>query len=811
MNIEADIEFKEIKQRIINYCHTQSAKNLVEKLHLLKDFEQIQKLLRQSYQMKMMLLSLKPFVNDGYIDMRDCLKTLNIKDSFIELDDMPMLLDSMKAIKNIFAFLDTYNDSDISEIKKIKGDNIINENLIKELELIIDEKGEIKESYSPVLRQIRIEKQKKISQIERQINSILAKSKKEGWSNDEDEVSIRNNSLTIPVKATYKRQIKGILHASSGTGQTYYIEPEIIVELNFDIKELYFKEKEEIHKILLNYSNMIRDNLDSLIACYDFLVEMDFLKAKADYAIKTSSTMPQMCNYPIISWYDARHPLLEEVLQKKKKNIVPLHIELNEKQRILVISGPNAGGKSICLKTVALLQYMLQSGLLIPTKETSKAGVFENIFLSIGDEQSLEDELSTYSSHLLNMKSICEQVNKNTLFLVDELGAGTDPGVGGAIAEAILEYFDSAKSFGVITTHYSVLKHLAFEKESIVNAAMLFDTENIKPLYTLSIGNPGSSFAFELAEKAGLSQQIISSAKKKIGKQNLRFEQQLQQIAVNKLEVEKKLKSVKDYDDILYQTVQKYKELTEKIDTEKNKILNNAKNQAKDILLAANKQIEHTIEKIKTANADKQVVKQEKETIKTKIQELEKPIETKSTNEKPVELKKQNIKIINSPIQTGDYVIFLQTENIGKVVKISKKDYLVNVGDINIKTKLNLIAKIDKNSYSKQIKGNKAKDTSYSSQCPSIMNKVNQERINFKEQLDVRGYRTDEALKAVDKQLDTAYLIGEKTIKILHGKGDGILKTMIRDYLKHKTIVAAFYAEDIKFGGEGITIVELNI
>ena len=849
MNLVKSLEFSQIINHIIRYCKTEGAKLSAQNISFSNDFDEITLLLRQTYQMRSLLLGIKSFPDSGYIDMREVLKELKVKDSCIALEDMPKLFDSLQCIKDILTFLgnedagkipdiialvkqfDTFSssNSDITdkEAETDKGILHTTYSILHNISNIIDEEGNIKPTCSPVLREIYSKKESKRRQIERQINQIILHCKKEGYTNDDDEISVRNDSLVVPVKATYKRNVKGILHDTSQTGQTFYIEPEEIVSLNFEMKELFFEEQREIHRILLEFSDLLRNNLEVLLNGYELLVQMDFIRAKALYALDANASMPQMTDKPTMSWYDARHPILENALRQKGKQIVPLKIELNASQRILVISGPNAGGKSVCLKTVALLQYMLQCGLLIPMKEVSVAGVFEKIFLSIGDEQSLSDDLSTYSSHLKNLSEICEQSDEDTLFLIDELGTGTDPAAGGAIAESILEHLNTIKAYGVVTTHYSVLKHLAFDHQGIVNAAMLFDTKAMKPLYTLTIGTPGSSFAFEIAAKTGLSKLIIENAKKKLGKQSVRFEEKLQQIEVNKLESEKHLRSAKQYDEILYQTVQKYREMSLKLENDKKEILNTARNQAKEILSSANRQIERTIEEIKTKKAEKEAVKKLKEQVKetlntldTEIKEEKKRVEDNikeitgfdsEVNTAQQKLKKQNIKILGGEISVNDYVIFPQTENIGLVAGIDKNRLQIDMGDMRIQTTKKNVLRIDKQSYLKQLRDNERNGASGSG---SVQIKtsfdLNKIRQNFNEKLDLRGYRGEEALAELEKFLDNARMLGDKHIKILHGKGDGILKTLVRDYLRRQADLKNYHPEDIRFGGEGITVVELE-
>lgn len=809
MTTERAIDIQEIKREISSLCQSEGAKDLANNIKFLTDFNLIENLLQQSSEMKSLLLGIKNFPSSNYFDMSGIISALRVKDSCISQMDMKDFLLSFSTIGEILDFFKDVNYEEHPVLKSLAESIFFNEDILKECARIIDTDGQIKDSCSPTLRQIRQNKESKLKEMNRRIQSIISHSKTSGWTNTEDEITIRNDRLVIPVKATYKRQVKGILHDTSQSGQTFYIEPEEIVEINFEMKELSLEEEREIHRILLEFSDFMRENLEDVLQAYKFLVQIDFIRAKALYAINIRAGKPDLTQTPRLNWYDARHPLLEHALKQRKKEIIPLRIELSENKRILIISGPNAGGKSVCLKTVALLQYMLQCGLLIPVKETSQAGLFDEIFISIGDEQSLENDLSTYSSHLLQMKILCENADKDSLFLIDECGTGTDPLLGGAIAESILEYLDEIHAWGVVTTHYSNLKHLALSRPTIANAAMLFDTENMRPLFTLSIGTPGSSFAFEIAEKTGLSKKIIANAKKKVGTNNIRFEQQLQQIEVEKLSLKKENQRMKDYDDMLYETVQKYKALEEKLQTEKREILNSARQQAKDILSDANRQIEHAIEQVHKTKAEKEKIKQIRQEVKDKVENIDKQIkETKQEKLKsaPTPTKKTNLKLLSTPIIAGDYVIMGEEETVMEVSKVSKnKVELVN-GIMNIRTTLDNVRKIDKQSYLKQQKSQK--QNTFASN--PIMDRINNIRTHFNPQLDLRGERTDEAIKKVEQLLDTSRLLGETQIKILHGKGDGILKVMIREYLKTVPEVKTFYPEKVEFGGEGITVVELN-
>lgn len=810
MDIEKAIEISELKNEIASYCKTISGKELVNKIRFLTDFSKINKLLSQTEEMKDILLSLKSFPSDNYFDIKAIISSLRADNACISQDSMKLFLLSYSTIRDILSYFSNSEQDKYTYLKSLTENIVFNEELLKECDRIIDVDGNIKDSCSKLLQSIREEKNRKEKAIERKIQSILLSSKANGYTNEEDDITIRNDRVVIPVKATYKKQVKGILHDTSQSGQTFFIEPNEIVELNFDIKELDIKQEKEIHRILLEFTDIIRENVDDLIKCYSFLCVIDFIKAKAEYAIKINANKPIFNKTPKLLWHQARHPFLEQALKKNGKQITPLKIELNEKDRILIISGPNAGGKSVCLKTVALLQYMLQCGLLVPMKQISETGIFDEIFISIGDEQSLENDLSTYSSHLLNMKNLCEKADKDSLFLIDECGTGTDPTIGGAIAESILEYLNSIHCYGVVTTHYSNLKHLALEYDNIVNGAMLFDTEKMIPLYTLTIGTPGSSFAFEIAQKIGLNKSIIDKAKSKIGQTNIKFEQQLQQIEVEKIELEKKNVLMKQYDDTLFETINKYNALNDKLISDKSKILNQARNQAKEILENANKKIEKTIEEIRTSKADKEQVKDIKIEVKKEIEKIEKEIEENSVVEKEKgqeKDKKTNLKILSTPIVENDLVVVGSEQTVFEVVKVRKDKLEIENNGVRLIISKNKVKKIDKKSYNKQLRGNK-KNNEYSSN--PIMDRINDIRIHFNPQIDLRGKRTEDAIKEVSYHIDQARLLGEREISILHGKGDGILKTMIRDFLRNNREVKSYRAEKVEFGGEGITIVELN-
>jgi DNA mismatch repair protein MutS2 len=551
---------------------------------------------------------------------------------------------------------------------------------------------------------------------------------------------------------------------------------------------------------------------------YDFLYQIDFIRAKALYAGKIKAGRPIFENRQNINWYDARHPLLEASLKAQRKSIVPLRIELKPEKRILIISGPNAGGKSVCLKTVGLLQYMLQCGLLVPLRETSETGIFTKLYIDIGDEQSLENDLSTYSSHLLNMKRLVEGADERTLFLIDECGSGTDPHVGGAIAEAIIEDLNEKKAFGVITTHYSNLKLLCDKPENhgtIFNGAMLFDLKAMKPLYVLATGKPGSSFAFEIAKQTGLPKQIIERAAAKTGSGLMDFERQLQQLEVDKRELQQREAQFNMADTLLAETFAKYERLNADIENRKAAILHKAKEEAKQILADANQKIEKTIADIRAANAQKEAANIAREQIKQDIEQLERDIkETKNQSKTPKPPKTAPDHINNvpihfdpSPVREGDYVLLEGSRSFAQVVRVKRNRAEVAFGNKTVSLPLSEIKKVSEKSYRQY---NEQKSRSSRSNNRSIMDEINSKRAVFKYQIDIRGQKAEQALTLVAKQIDEARLLGEGEFAVLHGKGDGILKSVIREYLKTCSDVTSFRPATLESGGEGITIVKLN-
>lgn len=812
--LEYKIAFEQIRQEIMDNCLSLGGKQFAEKMSFSSNYERVVYLLDLTEEFRQIFITNEVFPSSNYIDMRSELQRLKLLGSFISQTCLFELKISLQTINDCLQFFSKAEDEKYPTLKQLSNNIYVDKAILQECHRLIDKEGNFYDNASNYLAIIRSNKKKKIAEVDKRIERILSQSKSEGWSSSDAEITLRNGRLVIPVLASNKKRIKGFIHDQSQTGQTSYIEPSEIVELNNQVRELELEEAREIIKILNEFTEILRPEIDVLIEAYHFLSQIDFIRAKAKYSLKIRAAKPILYNKPIIDWFDARHPLLEEALQKNLKRIVPLRIELNDKNRILVISGPNAGGKSVCLKTVALLQYMLQCGLLVPLRETSEAGIFSSIFIDIGDEQSLENDLSTYSSHLLNMKNLCLMATSSTLFLIDECGTGTDPTIGGAIAEAVLEFLNSKKAFGIVTTHYSNLKLLADQHEEIVNGAMLFDKTNMRPLYKLVIGKPGSSFAFEIAQTLALPKEIIESAIEKIGTSHLDFEQQLQQLEIEKEELKKKEENVRIADELLSEVLAKYNKLNEELEEQKRAILKQAKADAKQILQSANKQIENTISQIKQANAEKEKTNKIREEFRKEQDNLDKELnildkaekKKEKTSASSVQMQGFGIKLDVSPLAIGDIVKIGNENTFAEILSIKRSKVEVVSNNIKMTIDKSQVTKVDKKSFLKQ---QVKKTYSKSSAFISIIDELNDKRKTFKSQLDLRGERAEKAIERVEQFIDQARLLGERDLSILHGKGDGILKIIIRDYLKTNLEVKSFKGAHVDLGGEGITMVTL--
>ncbi len=802
-NFESKIGFDIIRQKLTDLCMSSLGENYVEKIRFLNNADLIERLLNQVNEFKEIISFGQGFPAQDYFDVTPELRRIKIPGTVIELEALFDLKSSLITIFEIIKYFKKTEEEQYPELKKLVAEVQLDASILKKIDTIVDDKGKIKDSASPELKEIRGSLIRKHASIDQQISKALKYAKSEGWTERDVEPTFRNNRLVIPVSATHKRKLKGFIHDESATGQTVYIEPAEIFDTNNEIRELENAERREIIKILTRFTDFIRPTLDDLFGAYRMLGQIDFIRAKARFALQIEANRPILFDKPFLNWVNSRHPLLFLSFKEQKREVVPLNLKLDAKERILIVSGPNAGGKSVCLKTVGLNQYMLQCGMLPAMDEISEAGIFEKIFLDIGDEQSLENDLSTYSSHLLNIKHFVTQSDEKTLFLIDEFGTGTEPQLGGAIAEASLEKINEKGAFGVITTHYANLKLLADTHEAIINGAMLFDTKEIKPLYQLKVGKPGSSFAFEIAKNIGFPKAILKSATEKTGTTQLDFDKQLQQLEVDKQEILKKEEQLKVADEFLQEITKKYEELLVKTEATKDEIITKAKTEAREILDGSNKLIERTIKEIKEAKADKEKTRKLREDIKIKTEEIKaKPKSNKPKVKEPFSAKASESKE-DGKIRVGDLAKVIGQDTVGEVVEISGKDVLLSFNSIQFRTQLRKLEKVSRKQARKETRRS-------SSGYKHIINEINDKMARFDLSIDVRGKRAEEALTEVRNYIDEAILLNVKEVNILHGKGDGILRNVIREYLASVQEIKSYKNQHIEFGGDGITVVNFR-
>jgi DNA mismatch repair protein MutS2 len=636
--------FAKIRELIANECISPMGKEFVKKIRFSSNVEAITKMLEQGEEFKQILQFGKPFPTNDFFDLREYLRGIQTPGSYIEKEPLFDLRASLRTISEILTYINKLNSIEFPRIKSMTEALYFPEEIYRAADRIIDDKGEIKDHASEKLYEIRKHIITKQRQVLKATKKAFEAAKKSGWIPENAEITVRNGRSVIPVKASDKRALHGFIHDESATGQTVFVEPGESFEINNEIRELENDERREIIKILTQFTDELRPLLSDLFQLYRFLGLIDFIRAKALFAIKTEARKPIITSEKKISLVQAKHPLLLLAHKAQNKTVVPLDLELNSENRILVISGPNAGGKSVCLKTAGLLQYMLQCGLLIPVKEESELFLFDRMFIDIGDEQSLENDLSTYSSHLLNMKYFLRHANENTLFLIDEFGTGTEPQLGGAIAEAVLEELNNKKSFGVITTHYTNLKIAAEKNSGMINGAMLFDSKEMQPLYRLQVGKPGSSFTFEIARKIGFPKYVLQKARQKSGNKAVSFDQQLQQLELEKLKIEKKKRALSSTESELTETLAKYERLKQNLEQSKKSILEQANRKALEIIESSNKAIEKTIREIKEGKADKKVTREARQKLESKKENLKNKKEVTPTKTSTIQKEKSEKK-----------------------------------------------------------------------------------------------------------------------------------------------------------------------
>lgn len=797
--------FDKVRNMLQDICYSPFAKQMAANVTFSHDFGKITELIGQAAEMKHILQFVGNFPSQDYYDLTEELKRVKLPGTFTEPELMVELKLSLITITEIIGFLKQMEADKIPYLSALIPESVPEPGLIQKIEKIIDEKSDIRDKASEKLYGIRREINAKLSGADRRINQVLAAARKDGYAQDDAELTIRNGRLVIPVSASNKRKISGYIHDTSATGQTVFIEPAEVFEINNEVQNLRIEEKQEIISILIAFTDFLRPHIPDLAKFYRFLGEIDFIRAKATLANKMGGVKPEIRNEPLIKWQNSVHPLLNISLKQQGKAIVPLDIELNAEQRILIISGPNAGGKSVCLKTAGLLQYMLQCGLLIPVGDDSEAGIFTSIFLEIGDEQSLENDLSTYSSHLIHIKQLLENATSGTLFLIDEFGAGTEPQLGGAMAEASLESLSKTGCFGVVTTHYTNLKLMAGKHPGIVNGAMLYDTKAMTPLFRLSIGKPGSSFAFEIARKIGFPTNVLESATSKISSSQLNFEHQLAQLEVDKKYIDQKKTDLKVADEMLASLVNRYESLLTSLETRKQEIIKEAKTKAQQLLDNSNKVIENTIRGIKENNAEKELTRKLRDQlVESKVTLLNETEEPEPLPE-PIlnkEILKASREIPPGPLKAGSYVKMEGQEIIGKIDDIKGKQATVLFGSLKIKTKTeNLIA-----ATIAEIRTWEA-NQKFSKPSTSVYHQLNDKMADFKMSIDIRGKNAEEAHEIIARYIDQAILLRVHEVRILHGKGDGVLRNILHSHLREVPDVERYEDESLERGGHGVTLV----
>ena len=804
-NFEHKIEFLRIRELVAASCLSTLGKEKVDEMQFSTSFDEIELNLNRVDEFVHILQEEDSFPSDNFYDVRPMLRRIRVVGTWMDTETMFQLKRSLQTINSIVSFLHKNDDSDpvYPNLLSLAENVVVYPDITKRIDAIIDGYGQIKDNASPGLSDIRRQLASALTSISRSMNAILRKAQADGYVDKDVSPSMRDGRLVIPVNPSYKRKISGIVHDESASGKTVFIEPSEVVEANNRVRELENQERREIIKILAAFSDYLRPYLTDLLESYEFLAQIDFIRAKAKFGLSINAIKPSINNKQQIDWVHAYHPLLYLALTRQNRKVIPLDITLQGKDRILIISGPNAGGKSVCLKTVGLLQYMVQCGLMIPLKENSTVGIFDDIFIDIGDEQSIENDLSTYSSHLLNMKFFVKNCNPKSLLLIDEFGSGTEPEIGAAIAEALLERYNAQQSFGVITTHYQNLKHFANENEGVINGAMLYDRHLMQPLFTLSIGNPGSSFAVEIARKIGLPEEVIAHASEKVGGDYINMDKYLQDIARDKRYWERKRDEIRRESKRLEQITSDYESKLEDVNKQKKEILSKAKQEASQLLSDSNARIENTIREIRESQADKEHTK----LVRESLSEFKTNVVGKE--QKSPKLKKKRTKSVDqtmadkTPLQVGDDVRLQGQTAPGKVLEVQGKKATVAFGTLKTTVDINKLERVSKNQLKKE-------DLSRGFYNQSSSDILYNKKLDFKQEIDVRGMRADEALQAVMYFIDDAIQVAAGRVRILHGTGTGALRHVIREYLGTVNGVSKYRDENVQFGGAGITVVEME-
>ena len=844
---EDKIGFNEIRTLLRERCLSSLGKEEVDKITFMDNVKAINTQLSRVREFRRLQEEEENFPLNYFFDVRQSVARLRLEGTHMEEDELFDLHRSLGTVNDIVTYLNrTDEDAAVAAtddgwrkdpiypypaLHELAEGVVTFPQILQRIDQILDKFGKIRDTASPELLNIRRELAKVEGSISRTLYSILRSAQSEGLIEKDVTPAMRDGRLVIPVVPTMKRKIKGIVHDESASGKTLFIEPTEVVEANNRVRELEAEERREVIRILTEMAKVIRPHVPQILDSYKLLAQVDMLRAKTELAKLIGGIEPEVGKYPHIDWIEATHPLLRLSLQKQGKKVVPLEITLTRNKRMLIISGPNAGGKSVCLKTVGLVQYMLQCGMSVPMSERSQTGIFQNILIDIGDEQSIEDDLSTYSSHLTNMKNMMKSANDRTLILIDEFGTGTEPQIGGAIAEAVLKQFCIKRAYGVITTHYQNLKHFADSHEGVVNGAMLYDRHQMQALFQLQIGQPGSSFAIEIARKIGLPEQVIHDASEIVGSDYIQSDKYLQDIVRDKRYWESKRQTIHQREKQMEQTIAKYESEISDLAKSRKEVLAKAKERAEELFKESNKKIENVIREIREKQAEKEETKKLRDSLKDfkeGISDMDKQAEDDKIARKMAQIlrRKENKKnrkkddpsssgqdkdntsaattlsTVSAPLKEGDTVRIKGTTSVGKIESIQGKNATVIFGDLRSTTSLKKLehATAPKREEPRPFMtvGRQTRET------------IDEKKLNFKQDLDVRGMRGDEALNAVMYFIDDATLVGMSRVRILHGTGTGILRQLIRQYLATVPAVTSYKDEHVQFGGAGITVVDLG-
>ncbi len=823
---EVKIGFDRIRELVGSFCLFDPGRDRVEKMGFLSDHETILRELKLTEEFCEICRNEDDFPIQHFIDNREALKKAEVEGTYLLTSEVFGLVKSLDSIRAILHFFKSDEDGKYPALGELCQPVKVFPFVLERIQKILNKHGKIRDQASSTLHHIRRSLHEKQGAVSKKLNQVMSKAQREGWVDADAAPTYRNDRPVIPVMVGNKRKIGGLIHDESATGRTVFIEPAEVVELANEIRELEYAERREVIQILIGFTSDIRPYIPDLLSSQEFLTTIDFIRAKALFANRIEAVLPQFKKEQVFNWVEARHPLLYLTFKTERKEVVPLSFHLSGNNRILLISGPNAGGKSVCLKTIGLLQYMLQCGLLVPCKQESVFGLFAGMFIDIGDEQSIDNDLSTYSSHLLNMKYFVKNAATDTLILIDEFGTGTEPMLGGAIAESILEELNLSGTSGIITTHYTNLKHFATSAEGIVNGAMLFDNQKMQPLYQLQVGKPGSSFAFEIARKIGLPEEVLKNASEKVGQDHIDFDKHLREIVRDKKYWEGKRQKIRKSEKKLEELMARYEIELQESEKQRKAIVKEAKVKADTMLSGANRKIEQTIREIKEAEAEKErtmEVRQALDSFKDSI-EVEKGKEEQNVTKQLVEIRKRGTEleakrpdlrprsnktlaqkkdIEDSEIRVGDMVRLKGQDAAGELLEIRGKKYIVAFGMLKTNTKLDQLEKIKAEEAGRlRIKDKSKVDLGDWN--------VGIRRVQFRPDIDLRGKRADEAMEQVADFIDEAIMVNARELRILHGKGNGILRQLIREYLHTVDLVEWYGDEHVERGGTGITVIRLE-